>query len=84
MKALRYFLWFVIALVAIDIALNSRSPATFELWPLPAITLPLYRLLFVTLIVGGVLGVFGSWLARATKQPKIVTKPEEKPTTPGI
>lgn len=66
MKILRYFLWLLVAAVAAAIAIANRDPVTLSLWPLPYVwPMPLYALLFATLITGGLIGGLASWLARA-------------------
>lgn len=66
MKILRYFLWLLVAAVAAAIAIANRDPVTLSLWPLPYVwPMPLYALLFATLIAGGLIGGLASWLARA-------------------
>jgi hypothetical protein len=45
-------------------AISNRIPVSLTLWPLPfAVALPLYLLIFVTVLIGFVAGVITLWFA---------------------
>lgn len=65
MKTVRYLLWFMVLVVAVTVAIANGHQVSIHFSPLPySWDLPLYALLFLTLILGGLLGAFGSWLSR--------------------
>ncbi len=84
MKILRYFLWLLVAAVAAAIAIANRDPVTLSFWPLPYVwPMPLYALLFATLIAGGLIGGLASWLARARPDEAKRSDPAETEDPPA-
>ena len=67
-KFLTWLIWLPIAVVFIVIALANKQKVTFSLDPtsqanpLFAVELPLFLLLFLTLVIGIIFGGVGAWL----------------------
>jgi uncharacterized integral membrane protein len=52
----------VAAVILTCFAVSNRQAASLALWPLPyAVGLPLYLMVFASLAVGAVAGLFGAW-----------------------
>ena len=52
------------AIFLILFAVSNRETVSLALWPLPfLVDLPLYLLFFLSLLVGGLIGVSAAWIA---------------------
>jgi lipopolysaccharide assembly protein A len=64
MKLMFWIVALVVAAVFGSFAASNRQSIALGLWPLPVVTeLPLYIALLGALLIGAVLGVFGTWIA---------------------
>ena len=64
MKAVRWAVTLVAAVLLIPFALSNREPVSLGFWPLPfLVDLPLYLLVLLLLLAGFVIGAAAAWIA---------------------
>ncbi|MBP7670527.1 MAG: LapA family protein [Ferrovibrio sp.] len=85
MRFLRVILGALLLLVLVIFAVANRQGVAVSLDPLPfAVELPLYLLVFITFIIGLLLGAFAHWLGRLGRKPPPATAPGAKPPRPLV